>query len=169
MQVLETERLILRRFTTNDAPFILELLNDPAFLRFIGDKGVKTLEDARQYLLQGPLTSYEQLGFGIYLVELKPNGKPIGMCGLIKRETLEDVDIGFAFLPDFRMQGYAFESAAAVKVYGVTALNLKRLLAITNQDNYGSMRVLEKIGLKFDRLIRLTEESPEIRLYASDC
>lgn len=168
MHVLETERLTLRRFTTDDAPFIFELLNDEAFLRFIGDKGVKNLEDARQYILKGPLDSYQKLGFGIYLVTLQATQEPIGMCGLIKRESLEDVDIGFAFLPDFRSQGYAFEAAASVKDYGLKVLGLERLLAITTQDNVGSIRLLEKIGLKFCRLIRLSAESPEIRLYSSD-
>jgi [ribosomal protein S5]-alanine N-acetyltransferase len=168
MHVLETERLTLRRLTTDDAPFILELLNDPAFLRFIGDKGVRTLEDARQYILQGPMLSYETLGFGLYLVTLKSASIPIGICGLIKRDVLEDVDIGFAFLPDYRASGYGFEAALAVRDYGMKVLGLKRILAITNPDNAGSIRVLEKIGLKFDRMIRLTPESPEIRLYRSE-
>lgn len=168
MPILETERLSLRLLTTDDAPFILELLNDPAFLRFIGDKGVRTLEDARQYILQGPMESYEKLGFGLYLVALKGTSIPIGMCGLIKRDALEDVDIGFAFLPDYRASGYGFESALAVRDYGMNVLGLKRILAITNPDNAGSIRVLEKLGLKFDRLIRLTDESTEIRLYRTE-
>lgn len=168
MQILETERLSLRLLTTDDAPFILELLNDPAFLRFIGDKGVRTLEDARKYILQGPMQSYEKLGFGLYLVELKGVSIPIGMCGLIKRDALEDVDIGFAFLPDYRASGYGFESALAVRDYALNVLGLKRILAITNPDNAGSIRVLEKLGLKFDRLIRLNDESTEIRLYRTE-
>jgi ribosomal-protein-alanine N-acetyltransferase len=168
MHVLETERLALRRITSDDAAFILELLNDAAFLRFIGDKGVKNLEDARQYILHGPIESYERLGFGLYLVALKSSGVPIGICGLIKRDALEDVDIGFALLPDFRRKGYAFESAAAVKDYGLNSMGLRRLLAITQPDNTGSIRVLEKIGLKFERLIRLAPDTPEIKLYTSD-
>ena len=168
MYVLETERLTLRRLSLDDAAFILELLNDPSFLRFIGDKGVRNLEDARRYILKGPIESYQQLGFGIYLVALKTSMVPIGMCGLVKRDALEDADIGFAFLPEFRSRGYAFESAAAVKDYGLSVLGLQRLLAITNKDNEGSIRVLEKIGMKFDRMIRLTSDSPEIRLYTSD-
>ena len=167
MQVLETERLILRRITPDDAAFILELLNEAAFLRFIGDKGVRSIEDAEQYILKGPVESYERLGFGLYLVALKSSGVPIGICGLVKRDTLEDVDIGFAFLSDYRRNGYAFESAAAVKDYGQKVLGLGRLLAITQPENVGSIRVLEKIGLKFERLIRLTADSPEIRLYSS--
>jgi len=157
MYVLETERLTLRRLSLDDAAFILELLNDPSFLRFIGDKGVRNLEDARQYILKGPIDSYQQKGFGIYLVALKAANVPIGMCGLVKRDALEDADTG-----------YAFESAAAVKDYGLSVLGLQRLLAITNKDNEGSIRVLEKIGMKFERMIRLTSDSPEIRLYTSD-
>lgn len=168
MYILETEHLSLRRLTTNDAPFILELLNDQAFLRFIGDKGVRTLEDARQYILQGPMQSYEKLGFGLYLVTLKDTSTPMGICGLIKRAALEDVDIGFAFMPDYRARGYGYESALAVRDYSIKVLGLKRLLAITDPDNVGSIRVLEKIGLKFDRMIRLTPDSPEIRLYQTN-
>jgi ribosomal-protein-alanine N-acetyltransferase len=168
MNVLETDRLALRKLSLDDAGFILELLNDPSFLRFIGDKNVRNLEDARQYILKGPLESYQRLGFGLYLVALKPTGVPLGICGLIKRDALDDVDIGFAFLPEFRAQGYAFESAAAVRDYGLNVLGLGRLLAITNPDNTGSIRVLEKIGLRFERLIRLAPESSEIRLYTSD-
>ena len=168
MNVLETERLTLRKLSLDDAGFILVLLNDPSFLRFIGDKNIRNLEDARQYILKGPIESYERFGFGLYLVALKTTAVPLGICGLIKRDTLEDVDIGFAFLAEFRAQGYAFESAVAVKDYGLKAMGLRRLLAITTQDNTGSIRVLEKIGLKFERLIRLAPDTPEIRLYTSD-
>src|SRR5437762_8298135 len=168
MHVIETERLTLRRLTVDDATFILKLLNDDAFLRFIGDKGVRNLDDARQYIVKGPLASYQRLGFGIYLVVLTTTHEPIGMCGLVKRDALEDADIGFAFLPDFRSQGYASEAAKAVRDYALNSLGLKRLVAITNPDNAGSIRVLEKIGLKFERMIRLTEDSAEIRLYQSE-
>jgi RimJ/RimL family protein N-acetyltransferase len=152
----------------DDADFILELLNDASFLRFIGDKGVRTAADARQYMLTGPMDSYERNGFGLWLVELKDSKTPIGICGLLKRETLSDVDIGFAFLPRYRARGYAFESAAAVMDYGRNALGLRRVVAITDEDNTASVRVLEKIGMRFDRMIRLSEDGPEIRLLASD-
>src|SRR5215218_1537914 len=105
MTILETERLRLRPFTTDDAPFIVELVNEPSFLRYIGDKKVRSLEDARQYLLSGPLASYERNGFGPNCVELKEQGTPIGMSGLLKRDELPDPDIGFAYLPDFRKKG----------------------------------------------------------------
>ena len=168
MQVLETDRLILRHLTTEDAPFILELLNDAAFLHFIGDKGVRTLGDAKQYLIDGPIDSYARLGFGSYMVELKDSHTPIGMCGIIKREQLTDADIGFAFLPDYRAKGYATEAATAVRDYALKTLGLTRLAAITNPDNFGSIRVVEKLGLVYKRMIRLTPESPEIRLYESE-
>lgn len=152
----------------DDADFIVDLLNDSSFLRFIGDKGVRTTEDARQYILTGPMNSYERHGFGLWLVELKASKTPIGICGLLKRDTLDDVDIGFAFLPPYRSMGYAFESAAAVMNYGRTVLGLRRVVAITNEDNVGSIRVLEKIGMTFDRMIRLSDDGPEIRLLASN-
>lgn len=151
----------------DDAGFIVELLNDPSFLRFIGDKGVRTAEDARRYIRTGAMDSYERHGFGLWLVELKGSQIPIGICGLLKRDTLSDVDIGFAFLPPYRSKGYASESAAAVMDYGRTVLGLRRIVAITNDDNTGSHRVLEKIGMRFDRMIRLSDDGPEIRLLAS--
>ena len=166
MNVLETDRLILRKLSTDDAGFILELLNEPSFLRFIGDKGVRTLDDAREYILQGPIASYERHGFGLYLTALKEGGVPIGMCGLLKRESLADVDIGFAFLPAFWSRGYALESASAVKAYGLNTLGLKRIVAITNPDNEASIKLLEKIGLKYERMIRMSEDGPEIKLFA---
>jgi RimJ/RimL family protein N-acetyltransferase len=168
LKVLETDRLNLRRLSPDDAEFILELLNDPSFLRFIGDKGVRTLDDARDYILNGPVDMYNRLGFGLYLTELKEGGVPIGICGLIKRDSLEDVDIGFAFLPKFRAKGYAHESAAAVMAYGKTVLGLKRIVAITSPDNYASGRLLEKLGMRFERMIRLSKDAPEVRLFSSD-
>lgn len=166
MNVIETERLNLRRLSVDDGEFILELLNEPSFIRNIGDKGVRTLSDAREYILNGPIDSYERFGFGLYLVVLKNSRVPIGICGLLKRDALPDVDIGFAFLPRFWSRGYAFESASAVRTYGINALGLKRIVAITSPGNDGSIRVLEKIGLSYERTTRLSEKEPEIKLYA---
>ena len=168
MNVLDTERLNLRRLTGDDAAFILKLLNDPAFIKNIGDRGVRTEADARRYISDGAVASYEQHGFGLYLVELKQSGAPVGICGLVKRDSLADVDIGFAFLPRYRARGYASESAAAVRDYALEVLGLKRLVAIVNPANEGSIRVLEKIGLKYERTLRLSDDAPEIRLYALD-
>lgn len=168
MKVLETERLILRRLTVDDSPFMLELLNDPAWIRFIGDKGIRTLDAARDYISQSLVTMYERLGFGLYLTELKGEGVPIGICGLIKRDTLADVDIGFAFLPKFRRAGYAYEAASAVVAYGKRAFGLQRLLAITSPDNDISARLLEKLGFNFEKMVKLSDDSPEVKLFASD-
>ena len=164
--MLETDRLVLRQLTTDDAEFILDLLNQASFLQFIGDKGVRTLADARHYVLTGPVASYERFGFGLYLTTLKDVGVPIGICGLIKRETLEDVDVGFAFLPQFWSKGYALESASAVMTYGRKVLGLNRIVAITSPDNNASIKVLEKIGLRFEQIIRLSEDGPEVKLFA---
>ena len=166
MIVLETERLVLRRLSAHDADFILRLLNEPSFLRYIGDRGVRTLEDARAYIAKGPVDSYDRHGFGLFLVSRKEDGVPIGMCGLLRRDTLPDVDVGFAFLPAFWGNGYAFESAAAVLSYGREILRLGRIVAITSPDNEGSMRVLTKLGMRFEGMIRLAASEPEVRLFA---
>ncbi len=162
---LTTERLVLRKLATSDAEFILRLLNEPSFLQFIGDKGVRNLDDARQYILNGPIASYQKNGFGLYLVSLKVDNTPIGMCGLLKRASLPDVDIGFAFLPEFWNKGYALEAAVAVMIYGKDVLKLPRIVAITNKDNHASGKLLNKIGLRFDRLINLDGDRNETRLF----
>lgn len=165
MKVLETERLLLRRMSSDDAEFMLGLLNEPSWLRFIGDRGVRTLDDARAYILKGPVAMYDRHGFGLYVTELKAEGVPIGICGLVKRDFLDDVDVGFALLPRFWGQGYAYEAAAAVMEYGKSALGLKRIVAITAQDNHSSIKLLEKLGLRFERLIPSPGEGPEIKLF----
>lgn len=164
--VLETRRLILRRFAPGDAAFILELLNDPDWKRFIGDKNVRSIDDARGYILKGPVAMYERVGFGLYLAALK-DGTPIGMCGLIKREGLEDVDIGFAFLAQFRSNGYAHEAAAATLAYGREVLKLPRIVAITSTDNVGSTRLLEKLGMRFEKMVSLPDDPETLKLYAT--
>jgi RimJ/RimL family protein N-acetyltransferase len=152
----ETARLALRHFTPDDAEFILELLNEPSWIRFIGDKNVRTLDDARNYLVNGPIAMYKRVGFGLFLVALKSSGEPVGMCGLIKRDTLEDVDIGFAFLPRYWGKGYAFEAAEATMNYGRDVLKLKRIVAITSPDNDSSIKLIERIGLKYVETRSLT-------------
>ena len=167
MKVLETERLMLRRLDADDAAFVLRLVNEPTWLRYIGDRGVRTLEDARGYLQKGPMEMYERLGFGLYHVGLKQGGASIGMCGLLKRETLEDVDIGFAFFPEYQGRGYAFESASAVMSYGTRTLGLPRIVAVISADNHGSARLLEKLGFRFERWMRLAADAPEVKLYVT--
>jgi len=163
--VLETGRLVLRRLSMDDAPFLLELLNEPSFLRYIGDKGVRTEADARRYVEMGPVASYERFGFGLWRVELKESGEAIGMCGLLKRDALPDVDVGFAFLPRHWSKGYAFESASAVVAHARNAFGLKRVVAITSPDNVASIRLLEKLGFRFERMARVPEDGPEVRLF----
>lgn len=165
MNILETERLTLRQFTAEDAPFILELVNEPSFIQNIGDRNVRSLADAVKYIEAGPVISYARNGFGLYLVQLKESGESIGMCGLIKRAALEDVDIGYAFLPKFWSKGYAVESALAVKEQA-HSLGLRRLVAIVDPANIGSIRVLEKLGLTFEKMVRLAADDIELKLFA---
>lgn len=165
---LETERLKLRQFLLADAPFILTLLNEPSFLRYIGDKKVRNLEEAEQYILSGPIASYEQNGFGLYLVTIKESGIPIGTCGLIKRPELDDVDIGFAFLPDFWNQGFASEAAARVLKHGYETLQLKRIVAITSLDNDASIKLLQRMGFAFEDNISLAKDREQVRLFGKN-
>ena len=167
-EVLETDRLILRHLSADDAEFVFELVNDPAWLRFIGDRGVRNLDDARDYIRKGPVDSYSRYGFGLYAVERKEGGSPIGICGLVKRDFLEDVDIGFALLPAFRGKGYAREAARATLSYAREVVGLDRIVAITSADNDASGRLLEEIGLRFERMIRISADSPEdVKLFAT--
>lgn len=163
--VLATRRLQLRRFTLADASFILELLNDAAFIRYIGDKGVRTLANAKGYLENGPLASYATFDFGLYLVVHNDGDVPIGMCGLLKRPTLDAPDIGYAFLPAFTGHGYATEATAAVLQHEQAAHGLQRIVAITSPDNVASQRVLEKAGLYFDRRVVLNEGDHPVDLF----
>jgi RimJ/RimL family protein N-acetyltransferase len=172
VSVIQTRRVSLRELKFDDAEFILELLNQAGFIRFIGDKGVRTLGDAREYIRQGPVDSYSRNGFGLYAACLRepahdgaPVGTPIGICGLVKREGLSDPDVGFAFLSRFWSKGYAVESAAAVIAHARTVLKLARIVAITSLDNVQSVAVLEKIGFKFERTIRLVDHSPVLKLF----
>ncbi|RLQ94279.1 GNAT family N-acetyltransferase [Falsibacillus albus] len=165
MKVIETERLILRRFMPDDAPFMLELMNDADYIKNIGDRGIRTKEEAKNSLLNGPMKMYEEHGFGLFLTELKENHTPMGMCGLIKREGLEDVDIGYAFLPGYRGKGYAVEAAKASLEYGKNDQKLKRVVAITSVDNEGSIKLLERIGLQYEKLVTLPNDDEELKLF----
>jgi RimJ/RimL family protein N-acetyltransferase len=167
VKILETERLVVRRLVLDDAAFLLELLNEPAFLQNIGDRGARTLTDARRYIARGPVASYRKFEFGLYLVELKNLGAPIGICGLLKRDWLDDVDIGFAFLQKYWSQGYARESAAAVMHYGWTTLRLPRIVAITKPNNQASINLLEKLGLRFEKNIAQPDQGGENKLFAA--
>jgi len=165
--ILETERLLLRHFTIDDSKFIIELLNTPGWIEFIGDRNIKTEEQAKQYLQNGPLRSYEVNGFGLSLVELKSDRKSIGMCGILKRENLESPDIGFAFLPEFTGKGFAFEIANATMTFAKDILKLATIFAITVPNNKTSIRLLGKIGLKFDKAFRFPNDTEELMLFSN--
>ena len=168
MKILETTRTILRELTADDAEFMLDLLNQPSFIKYIGDRNVRDVEQARDYIETRFIASYKKFGFGLYLVELKQDNAPIGINGFVKRDSLPDADIGFAFLPQFCGQGYAVESAHAAMQYGKDILGLKRVLAITSQDNESSGKLLEKIGLKFESLIKQPHDTAELKLFSTD-
>nr|WP_315476350.1 GNAT family N-acetyltransferase [uncultured Undibacterium sp.] len=168
MKILETTRLSLRQMSVGDAEFMLALLNDPSWLRFIGDRGVHTLDDARNYILLGAMANYARLGYGFYLVELKESGTAIGMCGLAKRDYLDHADIGFAFLPAYCGEGYAFEAAAATLQYAQRQLHLPRILATTRVDNLSSSKLLEKLGMRLDQIIMHPDGDRELKLYEID-
>lgn len=167
MIVAETERLRVRWLNAGDSAFIFALLNQPSWIQYIGDKGIRTLKDALRYIENGPVAMYEREGFGLYLVELRETGEPIGICGLIKREALEDVDLGFAFLPTSWRKGYAFESAAAVMGYGRGTLHLGRIVAILSHDNDRSSKLLERLGFRFEGMVRLQPDDEELKLYGT--
>jgi len=166
MTVLETERLSLRELTVDDAEFIMTLLNEPSFLRYIGDKKVRNLDDARQYILNGPVASYERHGFGLNCVELRESHTPIGMCGLLKRDELPDPDIGFALLPDFWNKGFAFEAAEAVLKDARERLQIQRILAITSLDNDASINLLKRLGFRFEEVVQLSPNGEQLRLFS---
>jgi len=164
--VIATERLELHEFGPEDAEFVLRLLNEPSFLRYIGDRGVRTLKDARKYIADGPVAGYERQGYGLMRVARKADGITVGMCGVLKRESLPEPDIGFSFLPEHWSNGYALESARAVMAHAREALRLGRILAITTPDNGPSMRLLGKLGFRFERMITIGDE--QLRLFASE-
>ncbi|MEO8623778.1 MAG: GNAT family N-acetyltransferase [bacterium] len=168
MPVLQTARLTLDRITADDAEFIRALLTEPSFLRYIGDRGVQTADDARRYIEEGPVASYAAHGFGLYLVRLTDGGTPIGMCGLLKREALQDVDVGFALRPAYWGNGYARESALAVMHHARDDFGLTRLAAIVSPDNKPSISVLEALGLRFEETRQLTADTEPVQVFGCD-
>ena len=166
MTVLQTERLKLSRLSYDDREFIFELVNEPSFKHYIGDKDVNSLEDADQYLREGPIGHYESFGFGLFLVSLKGTEIPTGICGLIRREEFDDPDIGFAFLKRHREQGYATESSRAVLAHGFETLDLGRIIAVADPDNKASVKLLDKLGFVYERDVRMPEDEHDIRLCA---
>jgi RimJ/RimL family protein N-acetyltransferase len=168
LNVIETERLNLREMSEADAEFVFEILNDPGFVRFVGDRGVRTHEAAARYINERFVESYRQNGFGLWLVETKDEKARAGICGLINRGALPGIEVGYAFLPPFRSKGYAFEAASAATVYARDVLRLSRLYAIVNPDNAVSIRVLEKLGMSYERPVRLTGEESDVSLFSTE-
>ena len=161
----ETARLTLRRLDFEDAIFIVRLLNEKSFLENIGDRGVRSIEDAHRYLREGPMAMYEKYGFGLWHVARNSDGTAVGMCGLLKRDNLPDVDIGYAFLPEFWGLGFAIEAAEATMRHGAGKFGLKRIVAVVSQGNNASIRVLEKLGMRHERMFAMRPDEPEVRLY----
>lgn len=164
--VIQTSRLNLRKFELSDASFVLQLLNSPNWLEFIGDKGVHTLADAEAYLQNGSMKSYAEHGFGFYAVVEKSTHTLIGMCGLIKRAGLENVDLGYAFLEEYTGKGFGAEATAATVAYALNTLNLNRLVAIVNPENSASINLLRKIGMRFERIVNIDDYQQSLALYA---
>jgi RimJ/RimL family protein N-acetyltransferase len=165
MTFIHTDRLEIRYITGEDFHFIFRLLNEPSWIQYIGDKGIKTEDDAKNYIQTGPLQMYKDFGFGLYLVTLKENAAPIGLCGLIKRPSLENIDLGYAFLPEYTGKGYALEATKAVIHYAKDQLELDKLVAITTIDNSKSENVLLKLGFSFHSLIKENKGSKELKLF----
>jgi RimJ/RimL family protein N-acetyltransferase len=167
-EILSTPRLNLRHLSIQDAAFILELLNEKPYLENIGDRGVRNLADAEAYLMSGPLASYQEFGFGLYAVERKESPEPIGICGLLKREYLDDVDLGFALLQRFWGQGYAQEAAETMMQHARVKLGLRRIVATTKPHNRDSEKLLKKIGFRFERMIQTPKSDTESKLFSSE-
>ena len=164
MKILETERLLLREMTAKDAEFVLELLNTPKFIKYIGDRGVRSAEEAADFIENRYRQSYRDHGYGLYTVELR-SGTPIGICGFVRRDTLPDPDIGFSFLPEYEGQRFGYESAEAMIQYGRHVLDMDRILAITSLDNHGSVGLLNKLG--FSEIDKIdTPNGETLRLFS---
>jgi len=167
MAIIETERLIVHKLGTADGSFIVELVNSPGWLEFIGDRGIKTIADAENYIVNGPMASYQKNGFGLYLLALKQSNISIGMCGLIKRDELDHPDIGFALLPAYTGKGYAQEAAFAVLQYAQETLGIKKIAAITLEKNGRSIQLLTKLGLLFEKKIQFADKEEELMLFGT--
>ena len=165
MNILETDRLVLRHLTTDDAEFVLRLVNDPSFIANIGDRGIRSVEQASTYLLDGPIRSYTDHGHGLYMVALKSSLTPIGMCGILKRIQFDDVDLGYALLPEFWSQGFAFEAASAVLHFAHSSLGVPRTLGLVSPDNLPSIKLLEKLGFIFSELRQMKPDGLPTAIY----
>lgn len=165
MSIVKTDRLRLRKIDTDDAEFMLRLLNDTTFIQYVDDKKARDLESAKTYILEGPVASYQSYGYGLYLVETIDNRAPIGICGILKRDFLDHADIGFALMPEYREVGYAFEAAQATIELARSELKLSHIVAFTVANNTRSIKLLEKLGMAFDRMIDLPADGKRVNLY----
>jgi len=164
--IVETKRLILRKITVQDAEFVIRPVNEPSFVSNIGDKGVKNLHAAGRFILDGYWTNQERPGYGMFLVELKDGGDPIGGCGLLYRNVLDVTDIGFAFLPEYWNRGFAYEAAEAILKYGRSTLGVDKIVGLTSADNLGSIKLLKKLGMEFEKTVKMADDDPGTVLYA---
>ena len=166
MKILETNRLLVRKIELHDADFILRLVNEPSFLSNIGDKGVTNLDEAKRFILEGAWTNQERSGYGQFIVELKDGGDRVGICGLLYRESLGVSDVGFALLPEYWGSGFAFEAATAMVEYGRATLGIETIVGLTSHDNLPSIKVLKKLGMKFDRDVKMSSDDPGTALFS---
>jgi RimJ/RimL family protein N-acetyltransferase len=164
--IVETKRLILREITVEDAEFVLRLVNEPSFVSNIGDKGLKSLHDAERFILKGYWTNQERSGYGMFLVELKGGRDPIGGCGLLYRKVLDVTDIGFAFLPEYWNRGFAYEAAEAIMKYGHSTLGVNKIVGLTSEDNLSSINLLKKLGMNFEKTVKMSDDDPGTVLYS---
>ena len=164
--IVETKRLILREINVEDAEFVLRLVNEPSFVSNIGDKGLKNIDDAERFILEGYWTNQERSGYGMFLVELKGGGDPIGSCGLLYRKVLDVTDIGFAFLPEFWNRGFAYEAAEAIMKYGHSTLGVKKIVGLTSEDNLGSINLLKKLGMDFKKTVKMSDDDSGTVFYS---
>jgi RimJ/RimL family protein N-acetyltransferase len=163
--LIETERLRLRHLTRDDAGLLIDVFTDPAFMRFVGDRNIRTVDQANAFLETGPFESYRKHGFGHFVVTRKHDEVRMGICGFVKRDALDAADIGFSLLPPYRAQGYAFEAASAVMAYGRDTLGFRRIVAIASPENASSIRLLGRLGLTFERMVKLSENSESLSLF----
>lgn len=163
---LETPRLRLRELTLDDAEFVLRLVNDPSFLTNIGDRGLRTVEDAEKYIREGPWTTQTKPGYGQFVVELRDDGTPIGVCGLLYRDALDVTDVGIALLPQYFRRGFAFEATSAVIEHGYSKLGIDTIVGLTSNKNVASIKLLEKLGMKFERMVKMSDDDPGTALYS---
>jgi ribosomal-protein-alanine N-acetyltransferase len=166
METIESERIFLRPLTLEDSEFILQLLNTDGFIKYIGDRNVRTIDQAKDYLLNGPLKSYETNGFGLSLAELKTDLTPVGMCGLLKRDYLDHPDVGFAFLPNYTGKGYAREIVKEIIRFGLNDLKMNKIFAIVLPENSSSIKLLEKVGFRYDKNVISPDTNEELSLYS---